>query len=209
MSLVCADLPQDNVRELNRVWTKGPVEVFESNRCAVFVRNNEFYFRRIATDLESEIRADNMDRNREYLCTVFEVDRDDPTVVDKLRTRFVEVHGQKLARTIDDCVVQHKGKTLMIVKFPAGVVRHMLASSGGGLLQTCIHGSRSALAQLPTLVKFNKVPAEEDATRTMFVTQYNDGQYLAAQNIHCDILREVLARPHLGITLSPFMAWDS
>ena len=223
MPLLCDDLASVTVSALNALiktlnpsnplhkdWMNVDTTVFEEAGCAIFKSATGIYFRRIQSDIASEILAD-IREGREYLCSAFEVDKNDPTVIQKLRDRFQENHGQKMARMIDDCVISHGGKQLMLVKFPSCVVRHMLMSSGG-LLKTGFSGKKENLAQIPTLVRFGQIPESgenDDQIKSMIVTQYKENQYHAARSVHSDILREVLARPNLGITLSPFAVWDS
>ena len=98
----------------------------------------------------------------------------------------------------------------MLVKFPSCVIRDLLETTGG-LLQTGIRGTIGHLKQIPTLVRFHQIPegADDQIVSKMFVTEYKEHTYHAAKQVHCDILREVMARPHAGISLSPFAEWDS
>jgi hypothetical protein len=210
--LLCEELPPETVAALNAKLQTLPADhplrkescvVSKDGNCAIF-RSSGFYFRRIRHNLESEIVAD-MREGREYLCSVFEVDQDDPSVVQQLRDRFQEQHGH-MAAMIDDHVLTVDGKQLMLVKFPSCVVRDMLEPSGG-LLKTGYRGSKASLMQIPTLVRFGQIP--EDGNYSMFVTEYKEHQYYAAKRIHYDILREVISRPNLGITLNPIALWDS
>lgn len=222
MPLICDELSSETVTALYAKIQKlpeghllrkdavdGNLVVYKDGECAIFHSSAGFYFRRIRHDLESEIMAD-IRENRDYLCSAFEVDRDDPSVVQKLRERFQESHGHKMARMIDDHVMMHSEKQIMLVKFPSCVLRHMLTTSGG-VLKTGFSGLRSNLAQIPTLVRFGQIPDDEEHAfvKSMIVTQYKDHQYLAAQRVHYDILREVIARPNIGITLNPVSLWDS
>jgi hypothetical protein len=136
------------------------------------------------------------------------VDQDDPTVVDKLLTRFQESYGVKLARQIDHYIYFYDSKKLMLVKFSPSVLRFTMAPSGG-TLKTTYKGSIESLKQIPTLCKFvNEVAVQED-TPAVFATQYSEGSLPIVARIHYDIVREVIAKPNLGICIGPVAVWDA
>jgi hypothetical protein len=219
MPLLCNELSNDILVELNKRITLLPAEhplrkegntsVVRHGDYAIFQSEVGLYFRRIQNDIESEIRKE-MEEPRQYLCSVFEVDEGDPSVVEKLRIRFQESHGQKLARQIEDCLFTLNQKQLMLVKFPSSVLRHMLEPTGG-FLRTGFSGLRGNLRQIPTLVQFCQVPSGDDSdlVKSAIVTEYKEQYYDSAKKVHYNILREVVNRPNLGITLKPFAVWDS
>jgi hypothetical protein len=189
----------------------GVVHVYKNDAIVVFHSSKTgFYFERAVTDsIELEILR-NAITFRDYHCSAFIIDADDPTVVEKLLARFEEQYGVKKARMIEHHVTRFEGKEMMLVKFPSCVLRQLLAPTGG-VMKTGFAGPFDALKQIPTLVRFNALagidPAESD--RHMFATQYEEAQYDMVKRIHWDIVRDVIARPGLGITLSPVALWDS
>jgi hypothetical protein len=192
---------------LGRIDTaEGAVAVFQSAKGIYFERLNAG-----AASLDHELLK-IVGLPRAYHCTAFEVDHDDPSVVQKLLDRFQEQHGAKLAQQIEHCVVPFESKQLMLVKLPPTVLRHMLAPSGG-VLKTRFSGSLDALRRLPTLVRFGVLTDafETDGRVTsMVATQYSEAHYDTVQKIHWDLVREVLAVPHSGITLgTPLAQWDA
>jgi hypothetical protein len=219
MPILCDELSNETLLVLNKRIAKLPSEhplrkegntiVTKYGDYVIFQSEAGLYFRRIVTNIEAEIRKE-IDGQREYLCSVFEVDAGDPSVVEKLRVRFQESHGLKLARQIEDCVIQLGGKQLMLVKFPSSVLRHMLEPTGG-FLRTGFSGLRGNLRQIPTLVQFCQVPSGDDGdfVKSAIVTEYKEEHYHSAKAVHYNILREVVTKPNLGITLYPFAVWDS
>lgn len=223
MPLVCDEIRGEALVALNRriaalplshplrkECADGNVEV--ANQCGVMYFHSAagFYFEHMQTeDLETEI-ARHIKTPRNYHCSAFEVDADDPTVVRKLLDRFQEQHGAKYARTIDHAVIHFKGKQLMLVKFPGPVLRQIL-SPGGGLMKTGYSGPIDSIKQIPTIMKLGGLKdtfATDGFVRNMVVTEYASGQLPLINRIHWDIVREVIARPNLGITLNPVGAWD-
>lgn len=225
MPLVCEDLSSSTLSALNRRIQRlsadhplhkecmdGNVRVFVQDNNLIFHSASGFFFEHMPpnADLETEI-AIAIKTPREYHCSAFEVDADNPAVVQMLRDRFVEQHGKKLASQIDDCVISFHGKRLMLVKFPSSVLRHMMAPTGG-VLKTGFRGTIESLAQIPTLVRLGAVdPAylEDGILNHMVATEYKEGYYPLVQRIHWDIVREVIARPHSGIALFPIACWDA
>lgn len=226
MPLVCEALSYEALSALNRRIQRlsidhplhkecmdGNVRVFVQNDFLVFHSASGFFFERMAfvgADLETEI-ARAIKTPRDYHCSAFEVDADIPNIVQMLRDRFVEQHGKKLASQIEDCVISFNGKRLMLVKFPASVLRHMMAPTGG-VLKTGFRGTIESLVKIPTLMRLGAVdPAylEDGILNHMVATEYKDGYYPLVQRIHWDIVREVIARPHSGIALFPIACWDA
>lgn len=224
MPLVCNAIRPDAVVALNRKIAAlpitdllrkecldGHVEVYTHESILYFHSAAGFYFEHMhTTDLETELlRA--IKTPRSYHCSAFEVDAGDPSVVQKLLDRFQEQHGIKTARTIDWCVIPWSGKKMMLVKFPPRVLRELLSPSGG-LMKTGFSGPLESLKQIPSLVKLgalNGTIATDGIVRNMVVTEYAQGQLPLINRIHWDIVREVVARPGLGISLNPVGAWDA
>jgi hypothetical protein len=170
-----------------------------------------FYFEHMATpDLESELMK-HIRSTRDYHCSAFEVDADDPSVVEKLLDRFQEQHGTKMRNMIDWCIITHEKKQLMLCKLPSCILRHMLAPTGG-LLKTVYSGPITSLQTIPTLVKLGILSNDfvvDGQVRSVLATEYKDYHYYAVQRLHWDVVREVIARPHSGITLGPVAVWDA
>lgn len=224
MPLVCTSLPHETVSALNRRIAKLPVDnplhkecrdgdvlAFKQNDVLILHSAGGFYFDHMqSSDLETEL-VKHIRTPRNYHCTVFEVDAEDPTVVEKLLDRFQEQHGVKMRNMIDWCVINFNGKQLMLCKLPACILRHMLAPTGG-LMKTHYMGPSDALAQIPTLAKLGVLSNDfivDGRIQSALVTEYKDYHYNAVQRLHWDIVREVIARPHSGITLGPVATWDA
>ena len=223
MPLVCSAIPYAVVAELNaaihRLPGGNPIrkETVDGDLTAtvdgdviVFHSAAGYSFRRLdGDDLEAALRKE-IAEPRDFLCTIFEVDQDDPSVVGKLLDRFQENHGVKLARKIDHHILT-KGKTQrMLVKLPTCLVRHMLAPTGG-LLKTSFTGSRGALRSIPMIAKYGQIPeGDDDASfSSVIVTEYKEGQLPLVQHFHHELLREVLAAGSQGISIGPVGVWDA
>lgn len=224
MPLECDFLTHDVLTALNRRIQRleaehplrkecvdGAVEIQKYEDVLVFHSAVGFYFERMKmTDVETELIR-HIKAKRDYHCSAFEVDEDDPTVVDKLRVRFQEQYGVKMARMIDDTVIHFKRKKLMLVKFPSCVLRFMLAPTGG-YMKTAFSGPIDALKQIPTLLRLNAFEhaVEVDGrTKSVVVTEYKPHQYQLVQRIHWDIVRDVIKRPHAGISIHCVGVWDA
>ena len=224
MPLLCDDLGLETVSALNRRiqrlpethplrkdCSNGDVLAFKQFDVLVLQSTAGFYFEHmLVPDLETEITR-HIRSPRTYHCTAFEVDRDDPTVVEKLLDRFQEQHGEKMRRMIDWCIITFKGKQLMLVKLPPCMLRHMLAPTGG-LMKTGYSGPADALASVPTLAKLGVLQREfivDGRIKSMLAAEYKAEQYEAVSRLHWDIVREVIARPHSGICLGPVAQWDA
>ena len=220
MPLVCASLSREVLSKLNQEIKKlpldnilhkesmdGDITVIEINNCALYHSAAGFYFQRITENLEQTIR-ENIRKPREYLCSAFELDPNDSSVQERVLGRFQESYGQKLFRKLDYMCFENKGIPTMVVKFPSCILRHMLAPSGG-LLKTVFSGPTKSLLQLPTLQKLATINPNDPATASVFVTEYKKGMLPFATNLHYDIIRELVTKPNLGITVGPIAVWDS
>jgi hypothetical protein len=218
MSLVCEELATETVHALNKKLTrlpdnhpfkkdleKGNIQIWKDGDAAVFFSQLGFYFVRIATDLESAVAAELKTVQRDYLCSAFSIDGGDE-LVRQLLDRFQENHGAKMAKMIDHIVLTFRGQRLMLVKFPSCVVRHMLAPSGG-VLRSEFSGPVESLKSIQVLEKMATLP--EEGKIGVFATEYKEHQYMLARSIHNALLREVVAKPGLGITLHRIAVWDS
>jgi hypothetical protein len=224
MPLVCDELSHTTLSALNarvlrlpdanplrKECVDGAVQVFKQHDVLVLHSAGGFYFEHMAVpDIETEL-ARHIRSPRNYHCTAFEVDRDDPSVVEKLLDRFQEQHGLTMRNMIDWCIVKHGGKDLMLCKLPPCILRHMLAPTGG-LMKTGYNGPADKLGAIPTLAKLGVLSNDfivDGAIKSMLATEYKDFHYNAVQRLHWDIVREVIARPHSGITLGPVAQWDA
>ena len=186
----------------------GGLTVFREGDYAIFHSKNGFYFHRIVGDGLMATIATDIQGVRDYLCGAFELTGNDPSVAQQLLNRFQERHGAKLMAQIEHIVISFMGKTLMLAKFPSSVVRHML-SANGGLLKTAYKGDVESLKQIPTLMKFTQITAAAGDYASALVTEYAAGQLAIAETLHYDILREIISRPGLGISVGPIAQWDA
>jgi hypothetical protein len=178
--------------------------VFVSRRGLFFERHPE------GEDVETTIHRMFEAKTQVGIVTPFVVDPEDSSVVDKLRIRFRESYGIKLANQIDDYIYTYDNQKLMLVKFSPSVLRFTMAPSGG-TLKTTYKGSIESLKHIPTLHKFvsNADADIEDYKPAVFATQYSEGSLPIVSRIHYDIVREVIARPNLGICIGPVAVWDA
>lgn len=220
MPFVCAELSDEQCADMSRAIyaiaenhplrkdIEGTLTVFSSGDYVIFHSKSGFYFRRRLEGGLLATIADEFRGVREYLCGAFELTGNDPSVARQLLDRFQELHGIKLAAQIERVVITFMGKMLLLAKFPSGVVRHMLAPNGG-LLKTTYKGAVESLKQVPTLMKFTQITATEGDYTSALVTEYAAGQQAVVETLHYDILREIISRPGLGITVGPIAQWDA
>lgn len=232
MPLLCSSLTADELTRLNKYVLSrvphnktNPHPLFDDIMTGqvmidatdpavlVFLSRNGFYFERRQEDelIETTIHRMFESTAQAGIVTPFVIDADDPSVTDKLLTRFEESYGQKLARTIDHHVYFYEKNKLMLVKFSPSVLRFTMAPSGG-TLKTTYKGPVESLKQIPTLTKFvssSDSSTAEEGKAAVFATQYGEGSLPIVQRIHYDVLREVLARPNLGICVGPVAIWDA
>jgi hypothetical protein len=85
-----------------------------------------------------------------------------------------------------------------------------MMSPSGGIMKTVLTGPTESLKQIPTLVKMGNIQESKQQERvsSVFVTEYGKDMYQTVHQIHYDLVREVLAKPNLGITIDPFAIWD-
>jgi hypothetical protein len=219
MPLVCAELSATDVSTLNRILQEKPVthllrkesmdgwvSVSSQSGAAVFHSAAGFTFRRIRESLYATI-LDEINGVREYVCSALQLEN--PVMVQAMLNRFVERHGLKMASQIDHVLIEHDGKTLMLVNLPSCVVRDMMAPMGGRMT-TGFSGSVRALRNIPTLLKYGDIQGDdEDVFRGVIATEYKKDSYTYVQGFHYALLQEVISRPGLGITLTPVGRWDA
>jgi hypothetical protein len=147
---------------------------------------------------------------RNYLCTVYEVLQQTPELVTKLLDGFVERHGARLASQIQTVYITHEGKTLLLVKLPSALIRHLMAPAGG-VFKTYYKGPLSALKTIPMLQLYGNLPkrAGNDIYTSVFVTSYDADKHIFAQGVHYMLLQDVLNKPNSGITLTSVGLWDA
>ena len=219
MPLVCQSLPRETLSKLNHEIHKlpldnalhkecmdGDVTVFEKNGCAIYHSAAGFYFIRIIQSLEDTIYED-IRTPREYLCTAFEIQSGDESAKKRLLERFQETYGKKYSDMIEHECFNYQCKYILLAKFPTCVVRHLFAKSGGNM-RTIISGPTESLKQIPTLVRLGNINKEDERSTSVFVTQYGPNMFPTVNQIHYDLIREVLSKPNIGVTVGPFMVWD-
>jgi len=219
MPLSCDALSYETLYELNHLLLSQPeshplrkesvdgtvsVSVFE--QVLLFHSAAGYSFRRMHSDLESTLRAE-ITEPRDSLFTTFEVDNE--ALIPTLLDRFQERHGVKLARQMDHHLFMAGGRKRLIVKLPTGMVRHMLAPTGG-LLKTVVSGPVLSLRSIPMVARYGNLPVKDEGIYTsVIVTEYKEAQYPLVQAFHHAIVREVLEAGPQGITVGPIAVWDS
>jgi hypothetical protein len=231
MPFLCTKLSQDELKRINMYMLSrvphnklNPHPLFDDVMTSqVMIETNDpttlvflshrglFFERRLGDeDVETTIHRMFEAKTQSGIVTPFVVDQDDPTVTDKLLTRFQESYGTKLTRQIDHYIYYYDNKKLMLVKFSPSVLRFTMAPSGG-TLKTTYKGPIESLKQIPTLCKF--VTGDngelEEGKPAVFATQYSEGSLPIVSRIHYDIVREVIARPNQGICIGPVAVWDA
>lgn len=219
MPLICQALTREQAQKVNHAihslplnhplhkeTLDGEVFVTEDNGFLVYHSAAGFYFNRIQNNIEETLYED-IKNSREYLCTAFEIAVDDESVKKKLLNRFQESYGTKYYNMIEHHSLNYGGKYIMLVKFPTCVVRQIFAKTGGHM-RTIVRGPTSSLKAIPTLVNLGTIQDDIDRSVSVFVTQYGASMYSSVIKLHYDLLREVLEKPNMGITVGPFMVWD-
>lgn len=224
MPLLCPKLTNDELKRINLwmlsrvphnkvnphplfddVMTDNVLIDISNTEVAVFISRRGFFFeRRYESEIETTIHRMFESQEQVGIVTPFVIDNNDPSVVSKLLTRFVESYGSKLARQIDYYLYNYEDKKLMLVKFSPSVLRFTMAPSGG-TLKTYFKGPTDSLKQIPTLTKF---VGNSESSSSVFATQYGEGSLPIVQRIHYDIMREVISKPDLGICIGPIAQWD-
>lgn len=171
----------------------------------IFHGQSGFYFRR--GPVVDAIKAD-INNGRGLICTAYEL-ADDPTLPAKIKQTFEERFGVKNARKIDTYQTEFNNRKFLLAKFPSHVIKHLFEIQGGTLL-TGFKGPRDSLLKIPLLAEYFEFKETEEAqVSSAFVTQYEKGNYEHVIKAHHRLLEEVINRPNLGITISPFAQWSS
>ena len=199
-------LPIENI--VRKESTDGDIVVSMEGDVIILHSAAGFYFLRRNSENIEETLAMEICKKREYLCTTFEINSSDPTIVDTIVQRIYDNHGRKYFQMIDFISLSYKGRDVLLVKFPSCVVRQFMAPTGG-VLKTGFSGPTPALQKIPTLEKYGRLSDEVPYTSSVFVTSYNNGQMDSARQLHCSLIQEVVNRPNLGITLNPVLVWDA
>ena len=222
MPLNCSELPTSVVDDLNirlqsstsvlaQDCAAEAVYVSLQNDHVIFASNRGFYFLPLIDSIENTIHYD-MKTPRNYLCTVYEVLQQTPELVTKLLDGFVERHGQRLASQIQTVYIKrhYEDKTLLLVKLPSALIRHLMAPSGG-VFKTLYKGPLSALKTIPMLQLYGNLPKRDsdEIYTSVFVTSYNEDRHTFAQGVHYMLLQDVLNKPNAGITLTSVGQWDA
>jgi hypothetical protein len=220
MPLNCSELPTSVVDDLN-ICLQSSTSVLAQD-CAteavyaslqnghvIFASSRGFYFLPLIDSIENTIHYD-IKTPRNYLCTVYEVLQQTPELVTKLLDGFQERHGARLASQIQTVYIKHEGTTLLLVKLPSALIRHLMAPSGG-VFKTFYKGPLSALKTIPMLQLYGNLPKRDgnEIYTSVFVTSYNEDRHIFAQGIHYMLLQDVLNKPNAGITLTSVGQWDA
>ncbi len=121
--------------------------------------------------------------------------------------RYVGIVGATAAAKIDWLIFERHGKTLLLLRLPREVVGTLYGNQGG-TLTTRVHGSAGSLRGITTLRPI--VPedaADTEEIHRAFAIQYGRDAYQQAAAAHASILREVISKPNLGISVGPFAVW--
>jgi hypothetical protein len=221
MPVFCELLPTEILHTLNQEVNKLPPEhhlkqdsdagtvtiLFDKKEnVTIFNGKSGLYFRR--GDLVSCIQAD-LNCGRGLICTTYEL-KDDKEQPEALKARFQECFGIKKARKIDTYLGHLNDRIFLLAKFPPDVMK-LLFEAKGGLLKTGFKGPRESLLQIPTLTKYLDFKETDDPApiESIFATDYKEGNYEYTLAVHYDILKDVVNKPNLGITLCPIAAWTS
>lgn len=129
-----------------------------------------------------------------------------PSVVPSILANYAGIVGS-VANKIDWIIHKVAGKTLLLLRIPREAVATMYAPQGG-TLTTRVRGTAGALRQIATLKPI--VPEEagaDDEVHRAFAIEYGRDAYVQAMAAHGSVLREVIAKPNLGICIGPLAVW--
>jgi hypothetical protein len=139
-----------------------------------------------------------------YMPVAYEVNSVD--VIQEILNNYAGIVGSAAAK-IDWISYKIAGKTLLLLRLPREAVATLYAKEGG-TLTTRVKGTVGALRQVVTLRPI--IPedaADEDEIHRAFAIQYGKDAYDQAKAAHASILREVISKPDLGISLGPLAVW--
>jgi hypothetical protein len=140
-----------------------------------------------------------------YMPVAYEVA--EVSAIDTILANYVGIVGTVVATKIDWISYKPAGKTLLILKLPREAVATLYAKQGG-TLTTRVKGTAASLRQIATLRPI--VPeeaADDEVIYRAFAIQYGRDAYEQAMAAHASVLREVVAKPNLGISLGPLAVW--
>lgn len=218
MPLYCNFINSAELAKLNKLIEKQPdgtqlkdecaegiVTAFKTPSAVVYRSASGFYFHLLDDRDIIDIMTDDILIPRNYLCSAFQITGDD--VIAKIRRRFVDIYGSVLAAKIQSVEYNDAGVELLLVKFPAEVVEIMMRNSGG-TLNTMFSGTVDNLRKIPTFQKYLRLPETGGHQRSVFATQYGQGQYDLVRSLHYKIVQEVVNTPNCGICLQKIAAWS-
>ena len=220
MPLICEDLCEAEQSAINNEIKKlsleyslrvecmdGRVDVTRSCNTLIYHSAAGFYFFNMpeGASLYDALLMD-VKTPRKYLCSAFIVDGGSDTVI-KMKERFQEVYGEKLANKTDSVLIHRGGDSILLVKFPSEIVRCMMCENGG-VLKTVFKGSAASLRNIHSLARYVPLP-DDGLVHSVFATGYTEGQYNLVRALHYKIMQEVVVNGGLGICLSFVGTWDS
>lgn len=196
------NLPEKN--QLRQEVENADVKLTEEGGITIFESQKGFYFR---SGSAWQAIQDDIQHPRNFLCSPFEIDKD-PTIPDRIRTRFQEAVGFAYIKAMETAVIERESKTILLLKLPLLALRHLIASNGG-TIKTAFSGSTDMLKQIPTLNYFLKFPDTTEHVSSVFATEYPPGDYEKVMAIHNAIVREVVKNHSKGICLKWVGRWDA
>jgi len=215
MRFLSNDIPSEQLQHLNDTvkvlsdhpWLAEDVTLYIRDDKVVFCSKKGFRFRRIEESVVQTVSTELYTPNN-CLCSVFSLSDATPDIVQKLMNSLSEKHGVKLVNTIDSVLVSYEGDTLMLLNLPSGILRHMMAPSGG-LMRTYFGGVVSDLRKIPMLLNYGNLPDTDNHYAGCLTTEYKAGGLDSVTAFHYNLVREVVANPGLGISLSRIATWDA
>jgi len=219
MPIFCEPLAAETLRALNQAVNDLPAEhhlrkdsdagivsiVYDQAKdVTIFHGQSGFYFRR--GPVVDAIKAD-LNNGRGLICTAYELTT--PDAASSVLAGFEEKFGIKASKKIDTYTTEFNNRNFLLAKFPANVIKQLFETQGG-TMKTGFKGPRDSLLKIPTLDKyFEFKETDEPTVASIFATQYENGNYQYVKSVHYQLLQEVIDRPNLGITISPFAEWTS
>jgi len=209
MPWICPELPTNELGSLNaRFPIKDDVDLFTVGDQLVFHMNGSFYFQRLVGSISNTVEQD-LKSGRNYLCTAYEVLKEGADIIPTLLEQFQERHGVAMTSLIIPLEITFKGRGHVLLKLPTMLVRHLMRGRGG-VLKTTVSGPVSSLRRIPMLALYGNLPKDEGAMhKTVFATNYGEGQHAEALHIHYLLLQDVMNHPSLGIMVGSVGLWDA
>ena len=209
MPWICPELPTNDLSSLNeRFPIKDDVDLFTAGENLVFHMHGSFYFQRLVGSISNTVEQD-LKSGRNYLCTAYEVLKEGTDIIPVLLDQFQERHGFAMISLIIPLEITFKGRTHVLVKLPTLLVRHLMRGQGG-VLKTTVSGPVGSLHRIPMLSLYGNLPKDEGTVhKTVFATNYGEGQHAEALKIHYLLLQDVMNHPSLGIMVGSVGQWDA